>query len=173
MRDFNQNRYSDNRGGNRFDRRSSGRPSFGGRGGGDREMFDAVCDNCGKDCKVPFKPSGNKPVYCSDCFEKMGGASNDRNSDDRNFRKPSFGDRENRRSDWGPSPREVQPEKSNNADLKQQLDAINLKLNQVLKAIEAKNNTPVEPEVKVTKAKVEKKTVSKAKSKAKKTKKKE
>jgi CxxC-x17-CxxC domain-containing protein len=34
-----------------------------------REMFDAVCANCGKTASVPFRPSGNKPVYCSDCFE--------------------------------------------------------------------------------------------------------
>lgn len=35
-----------------------------------KEMFDAVCDECGKDCKVPFKPTSGKPIYCSDCFEK-------------------------------------------------------------------------------------------------------
>jgi CxxC-x17-CxxC domain-containing protein len=34
-----------------------------------REMFDAVCANCGKTASVPFKPSGARPVYCSDCFE--------------------------------------------------------------------------------------------------------
>ena len=34
-----------------------------------REMFEAVCANCGKTASVPFRPSGAKPVYCSDCFE--------------------------------------------------------------------------------------------------------
>jgi CxxC-x17-CxxC domain-containing protein len=34
------------------------------------EMFDAVCSECGKDCKVPFKPTTGKPIYCSECFEK-------------------------------------------------------------------------------------------------------
>lgn len=33
-----------------------------------REMFDAVCAECGKPCKVPFKPRDDRPVYCSDCF---------------------------------------------------------------------------------------------------------
>lgn len=42
----------------------------GGRGGRPREMFSAVCDNCGRDCQVPFRPSGEKPVYCSDCFDR-------------------------------------------------------------------------------------------------------
>lgn len=33
-----------------------------------REMFDAVCAECGKETKVPFKPRMERPVYCSDCF---------------------------------------------------------------------------------------------------------
>lgn len=46
------------------------------------EMYDAVCDECGKDCKVPFSPSSDKPIYCSDCFEKRGGGnSSSRRSD--------------------------------------------------------------------------------------------
>ena len=40
------------------------------RGGGDRQMFDAVCAACGKHCKVPFQPRSDRPVYCSDCFRK-------------------------------------------------------------------------------------------------------
>lgn len=35
---------------------------------GTREMFDAVCAECGKPCKVPFQPREDRPVYCSDCF---------------------------------------------------------------------------------------------------------
>lgn len=54
------------------DRRSSGRSSFG-----DREMFDAVCDKCGKDCKLPFKPTSGKPIYCSECFEEKNASRND------------------------------------------------------------------------------------------------
>ena len=44
-----------------------------GYGGGyeraPREMFEAVCSECGGLAKVPFQPSGEKPVYCSNCFE--------------------------------------------------------------------------------------------------------
>jgi CxxC-x17-CxxC domain-containing protein len=46
----------------------------GGRGGGyggPREMFPAVCAQCGKDTQVPFQPRGDRPVYCSDCFSKQ------------------------------------------------------------------------------------------------------
>ena len=34
-----------------------------------RQMFDATCASCGKDAKVPFEPRGDRPVYCSDCFQ--------------------------------------------------------------------------------------------------------
>lgn len=76
---------------NRDDNRSGRDNRGGGRGfsrGDDRsrEMFKTVCSNCGKDCEVPFRPSSGKPVYCSDCFEKMGG----RNSDSGRSERPSF-----------------------------------------------------------------------------------
>lgn len=57
------------------DRRSSSGRRFGGRNSRHSQMYDAVCDDCGKDCRVPFKPSGDKPVYCSECFEKRDGRS--------------------------------------------------------------------------------------------------
>ena len=34
-----------------------------------RELFDAVCAECGKACKVPFQPREDRPVYCSECYE--------------------------------------------------------------------------------------------------------
>ncbi|MFO7611262.1 MAG: zinc-ribbon domain containing protein [Clostridia bacterium] len=36
---------------------------------GERQMHDAVCAGCGKKTQVPFKPTGERPVYCSDCFK--------------------------------------------------------------------------------------------------------
>jgi CxxC-x17-CxxC domain-containing protein len=46
---------------------------------GPREMFSATCSACGKEAQVPFQPSGDKPVYCSECFqERRGGTSADR-----------------------------------------------------------------------------------------------
>lgn len=43
--------------------------SRGGFGRTEREMFPAVCAECGKTTTVPFKPNGEKPVYCKDCFQ--------------------------------------------------------------------------------------------------------
>ena len=50
-------------------------------------MHQAVCDNCGKDCQVPFKPTSGKPIFCSSCFEKNRG-SDSRGSEGRNFERP-------------------------------------------------------------------------------------
>lgn len=37
---------------------------------GQRVMYPAVCDECGKQTEVPFQPTSGKPLYCSECFEK-------------------------------------------------------------------------------------------------------
>ncbi len=36
-----------------------------------RQMYPVVCANCGKETEVPFQPSGDRPVYCSDCFRQV------------------------------------------------------------------------------------------------------
>ena len=36
-----------------------------------RQMFPAVCAECGKNTEVPFQPREDRPVYCSDCFRKV------------------------------------------------------------------------------------------------------
>lgn len=101
--------------------RSGGGRSFGGGrdfgGRGDREMHHAVCSNCGKDCEVPFKPTGSKPVLCSDCFAK------NRDSEPRRF-----GDR----GDRAPRRDFVHTEGRSGPNNSKQLDVINAKLDQVL-----------------------------------------
>ena len=71
----------------RAQRRASGNgggPSSYGSGGGyeagdagysrgPREMHDATCARCGNQTQVPFRPTGARPVYCSDCFRMMRG----------------------------------------------------------------------------------------------------
>ena len=36
-----------------------------------RQMFPAVCADCGKETEVPFQPRQDRPVYCSDCFRNV------------------------------------------------------------------------------------------------------
>ena len=55
-------------GGGGYGASSGGGYGGGGYSRGPREMFDAVCARCGKDTQVPFRPTGARPVYCSDCF---------------------------------------------------------------------------------------------------------
>jgi len=43
----------------------------GYRYGMKREMFPVVCSECGKDTQVPFEPRSDRPVYCSDCYNKV------------------------------------------------------------------------------------------------------
>jgi CxxC-x17-CxxC domain-containing protein len=38
---------------------------------GPRQMFPAVCSDCGKETSVPFEPRQGRPVYCSDCYRKV------------------------------------------------------------------------------------------------------
>ncbi len=35
------------------------------------ELFDALCQKCGKWAKVPFKPEPGKPVFCKACKKKL------------------------------------------------------------------------------------------------------
>ncbi|HUV52795.1 MAG TPA: CxxC-x17-CxxC domain-containing protein [Dehalococcoidia bacterium] len=49
------------------------RSGFGGGGGGsraNRQMYPAVCASCGAETQVPFEPRGDRPVYCSSCYDK-------------------------------------------------------------------------------------------------------
>ena len=40
-------------------------------GRANRELFTAVCANCGGEAKLPFEPSNDRPVYCSKCYAEM------------------------------------------------------------------------------------------------------
>lgn len=60
--------------------RSSRKQQRGGFGGGrqggyqsrgERQMYPAVCSACGVSTTVPFQPTGEKPVYCRDCFRSQ------------------------------------------------------------------------------------------------------
>lgn len=36
-----------------------------------REMHPAICASCGAETQVPFLPRGDRPVYCSTCFDRV------------------------------------------------------------------------------------------------------
>ena len=87
-------------------------------------MFKTVCSNCGKDCQVPFRPTNGKPVYCSECFEKMGPRRDDSPRPERSdFRAPA-------------------PSFDQN---KSQFEALNMKLDKILNLLEVKEVAVVVP----------------------------
>jgi CxxC-x17-CxxC domain-containing protein len=47
--------------------RRFGNDSYGSR----RQMFPATCAECGKETEVPFEPREGRPVYCSECYNKI------------------------------------------------------------------------------------------------------
>ena len=55
-------------------RRAKKSERYGSNGYGSRsprQMFPAVCAECGKDTEVPFQPREDRPVYCSECYSKV------------------------------------------------------------------------------------------------------
>ncbi|MCX6753625.1 MAG: hypothetical protein NTV03_01035 [Candidatus Nomurabacteria bacterium] len=112
-----------------------GRPSFGGGRGGDRgpvTMHKAVCDECHKNCEVPFRPSGDKPIYCSDCF-----SSKREDNGDRAPRREFSNDRAPRREfNDRPAPSFSKPAAPANDDVKRQLSEMNSKLDRLINSIE-------------------------------------
>ena len=52
---------------------TGGAPAYDRPPRAERELFDVICSNCGQPTKVPFQPRGDRPVYCRECFERIGG----------------------------------------------------------------------------------------------------
>lgn len=100
------------------------------------EMHDAICDQCGKPCKVPFRPSGDRPIYCSECFEEKGGGER---RDDRRDNRRSYGDRGGRgegRSDrYGDNRRSFDRPVQSQSMSQEQFQILNEKLDRILKAL--------------------------------------
>lgn len=120
------------------DRRDSSRENFGDRDSRRPLLHDAVCDECGKDCRVPFKPSGEKPVYCSDCFEKKGGRDSNRARGREDYSRRSFGGRDSRR-----------PSQSNISDrgisqLTEKIGVLNTKLDTIINLLHRLQGEKVE-----------------------------
>lgn len=130
------------RGGSRGGFGGGARGGFGGGRGGDRggsrggsfgprEMFTAKCDECGKSCELPFRPTGDKPVYCSDCFSAKGGNDRGDRGGDRGGSRGGFGgSRGGFGGSRGGDRPAFKPMVDNGATetLKNQIDAINKKI---------------------------------------------
>ena len=97
-----------------------------------RKMFSAQCANCGIRCEIPFRPTGDKPVYCSSCYEKV------------NQRDKSYPD--------GPNKEKGGINKADISIINDQLVSINRKLEKLILVL-----TPEEKKVSVVKPKIKEK----------------
>lgn len=169
------------------DRVGNGRGKFGGGkagggkfgGGQDRgsrpfdkpELFSATCSTCGKACEVPFRPSPDKPVYCSACFGKnalkegreergeRGGRDDRRAGSD--FKKEARGQREERtfKQDFAPIHKD-----NGHDELKKQILALESKVNRVLELLGTQKEEKTKAQVAVTPPKEEVKKIRKPKT---------
>lgn len=125
-----------------FGKDRGGRNGGGFRGGKDREqsIHKAVCSDCNKSCEVPFRPTGDKPVFCGDCFgeKKEGGQRNKR----KEFSKSNFN--KNRRRDADFTPRPMNDNTQDLVDIKRSIDNLNIKLDKLFNVIDIQKETKKE-----------------------------
>ena len=119
-------------GGDRGKRSFGGKPSFNrgsNRGSAPAQMFSATCATCHQTCEVPFRPNGEKPVYCHDCFRKT---SNDFSArPERKFSSSNFS-----------NAKPMMVEKDKRIDeLKKQLDLVNSKLDNLIEIISGREKS--------------------------------
>ncbi len=53
-------------------------------------MHRVTCSDCGKECEVPFRPTGERPVFCNDCFRNHRDASPSRFGGGEQFEAINF-----------------------------------------------------------------------------------
>ena len=112
---------------NRRDDRGGDRGGFKPRR--DVTMHRATCSNCGQSCEVPFRTTGDKPVYCNNCFGKMRNAEGGAGSGKDKFQRRDFGGAPQRQNFEG-------NKQGGNADIVHQLEALNGKLDRILRTLE-------------------------------------
>lgn len=99
---------------NKFGKKDFGRSDYE-----EKPKFDATCSDCGKQCQVPFRPNGEKPVLCSECFSVAKGDNFAPKGHDKFAKKnESFESRK--------------PDRTS-----EQLEKMNAKLERMLKLLEA------------------------------------
>ena len=64
----------------------------------ERTYTRVICVDCNKECEVPFKPSGDRPVYCKECFSKRKtgnpfNANRDNRPEEKDFPRESRSDK--------------------------------------------------------------------------------
>lgn len=122
------------RGGDRGGKPNFQKKSWGNDRGADMPMHKATCSECSRSCEVPFRPTGEKPVFCRDCFasKREGGDRPARGDFGNRGPKRDFGEKPNLsfspRNDFKPAPA--------NDETKKQLADIGYKLERLLASVD-------------------------------------
>ncbi|MFA7201792.1 MAG: CxxC-x17-CxxC domain-containing protein [Candidatus Paceibacterota bacterium] len=128
-------------GGGGFNKRSGGKSGFfkkgrrgGSSGGGDRKpitLHEAVCDQCGNPCEIPFRPTPGKLVYCNECFK-------DKREDGSHAGDVRFSPQNTPRfqASVRMTPNST-PSRETNDVLKKQLELLNEKMDQLIQAVKS------------------------------------
>lgn len=117
-----------------FNQGSRGRFGGGSRGGsrfgsdrGPITMHKATCSDCGNICEVPFRPTGDKPIFCNDCFSAKRDGAPARGGQNRFPRKDSgFSSFRN----------DNRSSSSQNDEVKKQLEFLGIKIDRLTKIVE-------------------------------------
>lgn len=105
-----------------------------GRGQREVQLFKTNCTTCGRECEVPFRPDGKKPVLCRDCFAAKNAAPTNATNrtaftpNERIGRKPERNYAEASTS---------HPQTLDYSILTKQLNALEVKVNQLLELVKA------------------------------------
>ena len=132
-----------------YNDRGPARPTFAGknwRAEGDRDRnpvasYRATCAKCGSPCEVPFRPISGRPIYCHNCFQAQKDGGDSRGGDrfprrDYNINK-TFDKSDFRNNAAG----------GNSSGLKEQMEMLNVKMDRLIKAVEAMTDIkPMAPE---------------------------
>ncbi len=108
----------------------------------DQEMFPATCTSCGRSCEVPFRPDGQKPVLCRECYAaknsfEAGGAKRPERPISKFASKPERG--------FGDTPKFVAPAATVDLTrLMKQMDTLEHKLNKILALMETSVDVVIE-----------------------------
>jgi CxxC-x17-CxxC domain-containing protein len=151
------------RGGERGGRGDFKKKTWGNDRGGDRDrgpvtMHRATCGDCGRTCEVPFRPMGDKPVFCNECFG--GKRDSDRSGDRDRTPRREFNDRSASTSFSKPT--------QGTDDMKRQLSEINTKIERLInlfeKSLKTKGETSISKSEPIIVVKEEPKKTSSLKS---------
>ena len=131
MRDFKKRQFGNNNRGNNSNRgkdKNFGRDKDRKRGDF-KPKFQVICDACGEECEVPFRPSGDKPIYCNECFRNKDKKQKNKHIDDEDDDDFNTYKEKHQQSKHAP------PQSNNNEELLERLAILEEKIDRILDSL--------------------------------------